>query len=67
MITDEILFELSNNRFNYNEEAQTKDVSLICNFLKAKYNSEELNDVSLLLIKNINLRQLGKKSWFAND
>lgn len=67
MITDEILDELNKNRFNYNIKAQIKDIDLICNFLKAKYNSEELNGISLLLINNIKERQLGLKSWFTYD
>lgn len=63
---DFILKALKNNCYVYDSEGQNRDVNLICNFLKIKYDSNEIKDVSIMLIKKINNCLDKKESWFTN-
>lgn len=63
---DLILKALKNNYDTYDDESQHRDVDLICNLLRIKYNSSEISGVSFILIKKI-INCLDKKnSWFTN-
>lgn len=63
---DLILKALKNNCYVYDNEGQHRDVDLICNLLKIKYNSNEIKDVSIMLIGKINNCLDKTESWFTN-
>lgn len=64
--TDRILQQIKNNRYTYDISAQKNDVELICQYLRLKYNSEELKNISVELIKHIERCNDNPHLWLAN-
>lgn len=62
---DLILKALKDNYDDYDVKGQHRDVDLICNLLKVKYNSIEIKDVSIMLIGKINNCLDKQESWFT--
>lgn len=51
MYTYDLLNIIKSNRFNYNQEAQKKDIDLFFQYLRCKYNKIEFEEV-IIKIKN---------------
>lgn len=63
---DIILNALRDNRNFYDTNDQYRDVNLICNLLRVKYNNTEIEDISSILINKINQCLTKSDSWFTN-
>lgn len=63
---DMVLEALRDNHPCSNEEGQKRDVDLICNLLRLKYNSIEIKNTSQILIQKITDCLDKKASWFCN-
>lgn len=61
-----LLYELKVNRFNYDNLAQIRDADLICNLLRLKYNSLEINQVTEIIKEKLQDCNNKSKSWFTN-
>lgn len=64
---DLILDEIKKNRPCCNEHGRIIDVNLICNLLRTKYNSIEINEVAILLINKIENCIYNNQSWFTDN
>ncbi len=53
MYTVTLLEDIKSNRFNYDDEAQERDIRLMYKYLKFKYNTEEFKDIIIKLENNI--------------
>jgi len=63
---DLVLNELKENHSCYDEKGRLLDIDLICNLLRLKYNSIEVNEVARLLVQRLNDCIDKKESWFSH-